>query len=91
MPSKDSKIHYNSNSQSGNSLESVGFIPSHFPTLPGAWNVTLELHSCPTPLLTLALVTSPRLGLRQKLHEIQQKFEKTEEEEKETKEILKAL
>jgi hypothetical protein len=37
------------------------FIPSHFPTLPGAWN---GLHSWLAPLQALALVMSPRLGLR---------------------------
>jgi hypothetical protein len=40
------------------------FIPSHSPTLLGTWNVTSRLHSWPTPLQTLALVVSPRLGLR---------------------------
>jgi hypothetical protein len=42
-----------------------GFIPSHSPTLTGTWDVTLRLPSWPTPLQALALVTSPRLGLRQ--------------------------
>jgi hypothetical protein len=42
------------------------FIPSHFPTLSGVWDVTLGLPSWPTPLQALALVASPRLGLRQK-------------------------
>ncbi len=42
-----------------------GFIPSHSPTLSGAWNVTLRLHTWPAPLQALALVASPRLGLRQ--------------------------
>ncbi len=42
-----------------------GFIPSHFLTFPRAWNVTIRLHSWPTPLQALALVASPRLGLRQ--------------------------
>jgi hypothetical protein len=46
-------------------LKMWGFIPSHFPTLPGAWNVTPRLHSLPTPLQALALVMSPRLGLWQ--------------------------
>jgi hypothetical protein len=41
-----------------------GFIPSHFPTLPRVWNVTPELPSWPATLQTLALVASPRLGLR---------------------------
>ncbi len=40
-----------------------GFIPSHFPTLPRAWNVTPRLHSWLAPLLALALVASLRLGL----------------------------
>jgi len=42
-----------------------GFIPSHFPTLPGVWNVTFGFHSWPTPLPALALITSLRLKLRQ--------------------------
>ncbi len=41
-----------------------GFIPSHSPTLPGAWDVTLGLPSWPTPLQAFALVTNPRLGLQ---------------------------
>jgi hypothetical protein len=41
-----------------------GFIPSHSPTFPGAWNVTLGLPFWPTTLQTLALVVNPRLGLR---------------------------
>jgi hypothetical protein len=36
------------------------FIPSHSPTLLGAWNVTPR----PTPLQALTLVASPRLGLQ---------------------------
>jgi hypothetical protein len=43
------------------------FIPSHSPTLPGTWNVTLRLHFWPAPSQALALVTSPRLGLRHNL------------------------
>ncbi len=39
------------------------FIPSHSPTLPGAWNVIPRLHSWPTSSQALALVTSLRLGL----------------------------
>jgi hypothetical protein len=41
-----------------------GFIPSHFPTLLGAWNVTPGIPSWLTPLQALALVANPRLGLR---------------------------
>jgi hypothetical protein len=41
-----------------------GFIPSHSFALLGAWNVTLKLAPWPTPLQALALVASPRLGLR---------------------------
>jgi hypothetical protein len=40
------------------------FIPSHSPTFPGAWIVTLGRHSKPTPSQALALVASPRLRLR---------------------------
>jgi hypothetical protein len=40
-----------------------GFIPSHSPTLMGAWNVIPGLHSWPAPSQALALVASPRLGL----------------------------
>ncbi len=47
-------------------LECGGSIltPSHILTLSGAWNVTPELPSWPTTLQALALVASPRLGLR---------------------------
>jgi hypothetical protein len=48
----------------GTHLGVWGFIPSHSPTLPRAWNVTPELPSWPAPLQALALVASPRLGLR---------------------------
>jgi len=41
------------------------FIPSHSPTVPGAWDVTPGLPSWPTTLQALALVMSPRLRLRQ--------------------------
>jgi hypothetical protein len=44
------------------------FIPSHFFTLPGAWNVTPGLHSWPTPLLALAFVVSLRLRLCRKVY-----------------------
>jgi hypothetical protein len=40
-----------------------GFIPSHFPTLLGAWDVTPGLPSWRAPLQDLALVASPRLRL----------------------------
>ncbi len=42
-----------------------GFIPSHSFALTGALNVTPRLPSWPATLQTLALVTSPRLGLQQ--------------------------
>jgi len=41
-----------------------GFIPSHFLTLPGVWNVIHGLHFWLAPLPALALVTSTGLGLR---------------------------
>jgi hypothetical protein len=41
-----------------------GFIPSHSFALSGAWNVTPEFPSWPSLLQALALVVSPRLGLR---------------------------
>jgi hypothetical protein len=41
-----------------------GFIPSHSPTLPGAWDVTFGLPSWPAPLQAFTLVASPRLWLR---------------------------
>jgi hypothetical protein len=41
-----------------------GFIPSHSFALSGAWNVTPGLPSWPALLQALALVASPRLGLR---------------------------
>jgi hypothetical protein len=42
-----------------------GFIPSHSPTLQGAWNVTPKLHSSLAPSQAFALVASLRLGLQQ--------------------------
>jgi hypothetical protein len=45
-------------------LKVWGFIPSHSFALPGAWVVTPGLPSWPVTLETLALVASPRLGLR---------------------------
>ncbi len=42
-----------------------GFIPSHSPTLLGAWNVTPMLQYWHAPLQALVLVASPRLGLQQ--------------------------
>jgi hypothetical protein len=42
-----------------------GFIPSHLPTLSGAWNVTPRLHFQLAPLQALTLVASPRLELQQ--------------------------
>jgi hypothetical protein len=42
-----------------------GFIPSHSPTLPRAWNVTPGLHSWLALSQALVLVANPRLGLRQ--------------------------
>jgi len=47
----------------GAHLEVWGFIPSHFLTLSGAWNVIPRLHSWPAPLSTLALVVNLRLEL----------------------------
>jgi len=43
-----------------------GFLPSHSPTLLGAWNVTPGLPFWPITFQALALVVSPRLGLRHK-------------------------
>jgi hypothetical protein len=54
-----------------------GFIPSHFPTLLGTWNVTLGLPFWPTPLQTLALVMSPRLELQQGKHFIDANLERS--------------
>jgi len=47
----------------GTHLGVWGFV--HSPTLPRAWDVSLGLPSWPAPLQALALVVSPRLGLRQ--------------------------
>jgi hypothetical protein len=47
-----------------------GFIPSHSPTLPRAWDVIPRLPSWPTPLQTLNLVASPRLRLWHKVYHI---------------------
>jgi hypothetical protein len=49
----------------GAHLRVCGFIPSHFPTLSGEWNVTPGLPSWPTHLQALTLVANPRIGLRQ--------------------------
>jgi hypothetical protein len=49
----------------GAHLRVWGFIPSHSPTLPRAWNVTLGLPFWPAPLQALALVASPKLRLQQ--------------------------
>jgi hypothetical protein len=43
-----------------------GFIPSHSPTLLGAWNVTHRFHSWLALLQALALVVNQRLRLRHK-------------------------
>jgi hypothetical protein len=66
ISSKYSQVHRDSNSQSGmgTHLGVWGFIPSHSPTLPRAWNVTPGLQSWLAPLQALAMVVSPRLGLR---------------------------
>jgi hypothetical protein len=48
----------------GAHLGVCGFIPSHFPTFSGTWNMTPGLHFWPTPLQALALVASRRLRLR---------------------------
>ncbi len=47
----------------GASLGVWGFIPSHSPTLLGAWDVTLGLLFWPAPLQALVLVVNPRVGL----------------------------
>jgi hypothetical protein len=65
-PLKNRKSIGTPTSKVGAHLGVWGFIPSHFSTLPGAWNVTLELHSWPAPLQTLILVVSLKLGLRHK-------------------------
>jgi hypothetical protein len=48
----------------GTHLGVCGFIPSHFPTLSEAWNLTLGFHSQPTPLQVLALVANLSSGSR---------------------------
>jgi hypothetical protein len=48
----------------GTPLRVWGFIPSHSPTFLGTWDVIPGLHPWPAPLQALALVASPRLGLR---------------------------
>jgi hypothetical protein len=40
------------------------FISSHFPTLPGAWNVIPRLHFWLASLQVFALVANPKLGLQ---------------------------
>jgi hypothetical protein len=70
LPLKIWKSIKNPTPKVGAHLVVWGFIPSHFPTLPRAWNVTPKLHSWPTPLQALCLgykpkvrVVNPRLGL----------------------------
>jgi len=46
-------------------LRLCGFIPSHSPTLPWAWNVTPRLHSWISSLQVVALIANPRLRLWQ--------------------------
>jgi hypothetical protein len=46
-------------------LQLCGFIPSHFLTLPGAWNVTPRFHSWFAPLQAITLIANPKLGLQQ--------------------------
>ncbi len=70
LPSKNSGVHWDLTPKVGTHLGVWGFIPSHFLKLPGAWNVTPKLHSWAEPLKALALVVSPRLGLRQVGHNL---------------------
>ncbi len=44
------------------------FIPSNSPTLPGAWNVTIDFHTWPTPSQALALIVSPRLRFQHEMY-----------------------
>jgi hypothetical protein len=50
--------------KAGVALGVWGFIPSHFPTLPGVPGVTPGLPFGPHPCNPFALVASPKLGLR---------------------------
>jgi hypothetical protein len=52
-------------SKVGIALGVWGFIPSHFPTLPGVCDVTPGLPLGPQPYNLFASVVNPRLGLRQ--------------------------
>ncbi len=54
----------------GAHLGVCGFIFSHYPTLLGAWNVTLEPHFWFAPLQAFTLVVSPRLRLWH-LHDVE--------------------
>jgi hypothetical protein len=56
---------WDSNSQHGSSLVSVRVHSLTLFALPGACDVTPEFFSWPATLQSLALVASPRLGLRQ--------------------------
>jgi len=58
-------------SQSGGSIGSVGFIPSHTLALPGSMKCDSRAHSWPAPLQTLSLVMNPRLRLQQDIVEVQ--------------------
>jgi len=63
-PFEDSGVHRDSTSQSGSCLGSVRVHSSHFPTLPGACSVTLELPLGPQPCKPLCLGRKPKVGLR---------------------------
>ncbi len=54
---------WDSNSQSGSSLGNVRVHSLAFSCTPGSMKCDSWAHSWPTPLQTLTLVTSPRLGL----------------------------
>ncbi len=68
LPLKIRESIETSTSKVGAHLRVCGFNPSHFPTLPWTWSVTFGLHSLPTTLQSLALVTSSRLWLRHKVN-----------------------
>jgi hypothetical protein len=65
MLSKDSRVHQDSNFESGSPLKSVWAHSLTFSRTPRSVNVneTLKLHSWLAPFYAVALVASLRLGL----------------------------
>jgi hypothetical protein len=66
-PFEGSGVHWDSNSQSGSSLGSVGVHALTLSYTPRSMNCGSRVHIWPVPLQALALVLNPRLGLWQRV------------------------